>query len=96
MNETQGKGPAHQPHTPKWSPAWISAGYIFQASFVFYKILLWGLDASKAGQKHDWEPESLEKRFSDALIDSLMPSTPHSQQAPIFRTDGKVMICSHN
>lgn len=30
------------------------------------------------------------------LTDSLELSTPRSQQAPIFRTDGKVMIHSHN
>ena len=36
------------------------------------------------------------KDFFDAVIDSLVPSTPRSQQAPIFRTDGEVMIHSHN
>lgn len=34
--------------------------------------------------------------FFNAVIDSLVPSTPRSPQAPIFQTDGEVMIHSHN
>lgn len=36
------------------------------------------------------------KDFSNAVIDCLVPSTPRSQQAPIFRTDGEVLIRAHN
>lgn len=56
VNETQGKGPAHQPHTPKWSPAWISAGYIFQASFVFYKFCYGG-----------WMPAKRDRNMTGSL-----------------------------
>lgn len=47
-----------------------------------------------------WQPRSIPGKhiedFFNAVIDSLVPSTPRSPQAPIFQTDGEVMIHSHN
>ena len=49
VSEIQGRGPSHQPRTPKLSPACISAWYIFQASFVFSKFCYGGWMPAKGG-----------------------------------------------
>lgn len=47
------------------------------------------------GNLRPWGEKNI-KDFFDVVIDSLVPSTHRSQQASIFRTDGKVMIHSYN